>query len=134
MLGPRWYRTRLRAYGPFVALLPPAAVGLVAVLSLTLADSATSGLIGLVCGVIAAPALLVVGAPLADSDRYPMAIAASIPLWLLVGFLASRRATRSPMATWREYWREYWYLAAGVAIGAVGALVVATLVLGESLL
>jgi uncharacterized membrane protein YfcA len=133
-LGPRWYRTRLRLYGPFVALLPPALLGLVAILSLELADSATSGLIGLVGGVIAAPGLLFVGAPLAESDRYPLAVAASVPLWLLIGFVASRRATRSPMATWREYWREYTYLAAGVAIGAIGALVAATAVLGESLL
>jgi uncharacterized membrane protein YfcA len=134
MLGPRWYRARLRAFGPFVALGPPALLGLVALAALALADSATSGLIGLVGGVIAAPGLLFVGAPLANSDSYPLAIVASVPLWLLIGVLASRRATRSPMATWREYWREFGYLAAGVAIGAIGALVTATLVLGDSLL
>ncbi|HWM19171.1 MAG TPA: hypothetical protein VNO51_05760 [Ilumatobacteraceae bacterium] len=102
-------------------------------LSLRLADSRLSGLVGLFGGVVAAPGLLVVGAPLADESNYPLAVVASTPLWLLIGLIASRRATRSPMATWREFWREYAWMFAGVALGAAGSLIAATVILGESL-
>ena len=113
--GPRWYRTRIRSTGSVVGLLPPLAIGAIAWLALELFDGQWSGLIGLFGGAIAAPGLLVAGAPFADSDHYPLAILASVPLWLIVGFLASRRATRSPVATWREYWHEYVWIAGGVA-------------------
>jgi hypothetical protein len=114
-------------------LLPPAVVGAIAWLALELADERWSGLVGLFGGVVAAPGLLVAGAPLADESRYPLAVLASAPLWVAIGFVASRRATRWPMATWREYWREYAWMFAGVAAGASGALVAATMILGESL-
>jgi hypothetical protein len=131
--GPRWYRSRIRSLGWLVALIPPAVVGATAWLVLRVADSRLSGLVGLFGGVVAAPGLLVAGAPLADESGYPLAAAASAPLWLLVGFVASRRATRSPMATWREFWREYTWMFLGVAAGAAGSLVAATAILGESL-
>ena len=108
-------------------------VGATAWLVLRVADSRLSGLVGLFGGVVAAPGLLVAGAPLADESGYPLAVAASTPLWLLVGLVASRRATRSPMATWREFWREYTWMFLGVAAGAAGSLVAATAILGESL-
>jgi hypothetical protein len=133
LAGPRWYRTRIRSLGWLVGLIPPAVVGAVASLSLRLGDSRLSGLVGLFGGVVAAPGLLVVGAPLADESNYPLAVVASAPLWMLIGFLASRRATRSPMATWRDFWREYAWMFAGVAVGAAGALIAATAILGESL-
>jgi hypothetical protein len=133
LAGPRWYRTRIRSFGWLVALLPPAVVGAVAWLSLRLADDRSSGLVGLVGGVVAAPGLLVAGAPLADESNYPLAVVASAPLWLLIGFVASRRATRSPMATWRDFWREYAWMFVGVAAGAAGSLIAATAILGESL-
>lgn len=96
-------------------------------------DGRTSGVLGLVSGVAAAPGLLVVGAPFADDARYPVAVVASAALWLVLGFLASRRATRTTIASWRDYWRELTYLTLAVILGAIGALVVATVVLGESL-
>jgi len=133
LAGPRWYRTRIRSFGWLVALVPPAVVGAVAWLSLRLADDRSSGLVGLFGGVVAAPGLLVAGAPLADESNYPLAVVASTPLWLLIGFVASRRATRSPMATWRDFWREYAWMFVGVAAGAAGSLIAATAILGESL-
>lgn len=110
-----------------------AVLGSVAWLALRLGDGRSSGLIGLVGGVAAAPGLLVAGAPFADDSRYPVAVAGSMALWLVLGLIASRRATRSPMATWRDYWRELTWLTIAVAIGAIAALVAATAVLGESL-
>lgn len=111
-----------------------AILGGIAMLSLRVGDGRTSGLIGLVGGVSAAPGLLVAGAPLADDARYPLAVLASVPLWLLLGFLASRRATRTPIAVWRDYARELFWLTVAVVIGACGALIAATAVLGESLI
>jgi hypothetical protein len=97
-------------------------------------DNRMSGLIELIGGVSAAPGLLVVGAPFADGSRYPIAVLASVPLWLALGLLASRRATSRVVASWRDYWRELTWLTIGVVIGAVGALVAATSILGESLI
>jgi hypothetical protein len=131
--GPRWYRARLRLLGPFLGLVPMAVLGASSWLTLRLGDGRTSGILGLVGGVSAAPGLLVAGAPIADREAYPPAVLASVPLWLVLGLIASRRATRSPIATWRDYWREMLVLALAVVLGAIGALVVATIVLGESL-
>lgn len=100
--------------------------------SLRVGEGRTSGMLGLVSGVAAAPGLLVAGAPFAD-DRNQLAVVASMPLWLLLGWLASRRATLPSLASWRDYWRELFYLTVAVVLGAIAALVVATLVLGESL-
>jgi hypothetical protein len=132
--GPRWYRARIRALGPFVALIPPAVLGAIAWLALRLGDGNLSGAIGLVGGVVAAPGLLVMGAPFADESRYPVAVLLSAPLWMLIGFVAARRATRSPMAMWRDFWQNYAWLALGVVVGACGALAAAAFVLGESLI
>jgi len=103
-------------------------------LALRVGDGRSSGLIGLIGGVSAAPGLLVAGAPFADEGRYPLAVLASVPLWLVLGLIASRRATRSPMASWRDYSRELVWLTVGVVMGAIAALVAATAILGESLI
>lgn len=132
--GPRWYRSRIRTRGPFVGLVPPLIVGGVALLLLNLGDSARTGLGGLVLGVFAAPGLLAVGAPFSSSDLYPIGIAGSAVLWLAVGFIASRRATRNPMARWSDFWRDYAFMAAGICLGAGIALGVARIVLGEALI
>jgi hypothetical protein len=131
--GPRWYRARIRLFGPVLGLVPMAVLGGISWGSLRIGEGRTSGMLGLVSGVAAAPGLLVAGAPFADNARYQTAILASIPLWLLLGWLASRRATLPAVASWRDYWRELCYLTVAVVLGAIGALVAATLVLGESL-
>jgi hypothetical protein len=111
----------------------PAIVGAIAYFSLQQFDTAWSGAVGLIGGVLAAPALLAAGAPFGDRGLYPMAVGASALLWLLVGFLAARRATRNPMATWPDFWRHYAWMCAGVWAGAVLALVVAALSISDSL-
>jgi hypothetical protein len=131
--GPRWFRTRIRSQGPFVALIVPAVLGVIAVITLRLGDSTASGLIGLVLGVFAAPGLLAVGAPFSSASLYPIGVAISVGLWLVVGLLASRRATRNPMASWADFWRNYWWLAGGIWVGATAALLIARYALGEAL-
>ena len=132
--GPRWYRTRIRVLGPLLGLVPMAVLGAVVVdASLQMGEGGTSGIGGLVTGVSAAPGLLVAGAPFADDTRYPLAVVASVPMWLLLGLIASRRATRSTIASWRDYWREMLFLTVAVVLGAIGAIVLSTVLLGESL-
>jgi hypothetical protein len=132
--GPRWYRTRIRNQGPFLALIAPLVLGAVALVALNLGDNTASGLIGLVLGVFAAPGLLVVGAPFSSASLYPIGIGVSVVLWLIVGYVAARRATRNPMASWADFWRNYWWLTVGIWIGAAAALVIARYTLGEALI
>jgi hypothetical protein len=131
--GPRWYRTRIRVLGPLLGLMPMAVLGAIGWGSLRLGDGRTSGMVGLVGGVSAAPGLLIAGAPFADNATYPRAVVLSAPLWLLLGLLASRRATRSTIASWRDYWREMTLLSIAVILGAIVALIVAAASLTQSL-
>jgi hypothetical protein len=131
--GPRWYRLRIRSRGPFLALVPPAVLGVIALIALKLFDGKTSGLIGLICGVFAAPALLVVGVPFSDRSVYPIGVALSVLLWLIVGAIAAHRTTRNPMASWADFWRTYAWLAGGIWLGASVALIVAKFTVGQAL-
>ena len=131
--GPRWYRSRIRVLGPLLGLVPMAVLGGAGLLTLRMGNGRTSGLIGLVAGVSAAPGLLLAGAPFADDATYPRAVLLSVPLWLLLGLLASRRATRSTIASWRDYWREMLLLTLAVVVGAVVALVIAAASLTQSI-
>lgn len=134
-MGPRAYRARLRMLGPLAALMPALVMGAVALLMLRNNSSLARGIGGFALAIFAAPGLLAAGVPLSSgASTYFVAIVASAALWLLIGVLASRRATRSPVATWRDFWREWAWPAAGVWIGVAGALAVADLVLGRTLL
>lgn len=133
--GPRAFRYRLRRLGPLAALLPAALLG-VAAYALLHDNTATSrGLAGFAAAMFAAPALLAFGIPLATgSQRTLLGVAVSALLWLVIGLVAARRATRSPVATWRDFWREYLWLAVGVWFGVVIALVAVELAVGRALL
>ena len=132
--GPRAYRSRLRVLGPLAALLLPAILGLIGVLLLRDSSGVARGVSGFVCCVFAAPLLLAMDVPLNAGPAYGVAIAASVVLWVLLGLLAARRATRRPAAMWSDFWREYLWLAAGVWLGCVIALVAANLILGRALI
>lgn len=83
---------------------------------------------------LAAPAMLAAGVPLTtESGRKALGVLASIALWLLVGLLASRRATRSPVAMWRDFWREFAWLAAGIWVGVVIGLALTEILVGRAL-
>ncbi len=131
--GPRWFRTQIRRRGPFLALIVPAIVGVGAALILRIFDTAWSGGVGLIGAVCAAPTLLVAGAPFSDRGLYPIAILAAVPLWMVVGWMAARRATRNPMASWADFGRHLAMLTLGVWVGSIVAMVIATMSLGESL-
>lgn len=131
--GPRWYRSRIRTWGAPLGLLAPAIVGAIALAAMRVSDAVWSGAVWLIGGVFAAPCLLLVGAPFGEEDLYPIAIGASVVLWLLVGLLAARRATRNPVATWSDYWRHYAWLCGGIWAGCAVALGVAAAVISDSL-
>jgi hypothetical protein len=115
-------------------VLVPGVVGAIAYAALRWSDAAWSGAVGLVGGVLAAPCLLLVGAPFGDRTLYPLAVVASGFLWLAVGFLAARRATRNPMATWGDYWRHLAWLGGGIWLGSLVALGVAGYVIADPLI
>ncbi len=117
-----------------MALIPPLVIGLSALAVIRIGDSTATGVAGLIGGTFAAPVLLVVGAPLADSSTYPIAVAGSVLFWLLVGFVCSRRATRFPMADWGDFWRHYLWASLGVLVGVCAALGTAGWVFGKELL
>jgi len=131
--GPRWFHQRIRSRGPFAGLLVPGVLGVFAFALLQLSDAPWSGPIGLIGGYFAAPLLLVVGAPFADRGIYPIAVLASAALWLIVGYVAARRATRNPMATWSDYWRHFLAMLVGIWGGIAIALIVATVRIGSGI-
>ena len=132
--GPRAYRSQIRRVGPLLGLVPPAAMGVVAWWMVHGGESTLRGVLGFLLGVLAAPVMLVAGVPLEGSTAvYAASVAGSAVLWLLVSVTAARRATRTPVASWRDFWREYAWLAGGVWLGTVGALVAANLLLGRTL-
>ncbi len=97
--------------------------------------STIRGVLGFLLAILAVPLLLVVGAPLtAGGGAIFVAIIGSAALWATCGLLAARRATRLPVATWREFWLEFLWLAGGVWAGVIVALVVANLILGGAFL
>ncbi|MEY2974288.1 MAG: hypothetical protein RIR49_708 [Actinomycetota bacterium] len=109
-------------------------LGLVAVVVLWAGSGRVSALIGLVAGVTAAPGLLAIGAPIAEQSTYPAAIFGSMVFWAALGLVAAWRATRRPVASWRDFWAAYLWLAAAVVLGAALGIAIAAARLGESLL
>lgn len=131
--GPLWYRARIRRLGAVFGLAPMLLMGVIAWAALQLGDGKLSGTIGLFGGVSAAPGLLVAGVPFSDSSWHWLAVAASVPIWALLGLIAARRATRSPVADWSDFRGQLLWLTLAVVIGATGALLASTAILGESL-
>ncbi len=133
--GPRAYRGRIRGLGPIAGLLPPGALGAAAWLLHRGSTSAVRGAGSFLLAVLAAPGLLVAGVPLRSGGGVIVAAAAGSGLvWLLVGVAAARRATRRPVASWRDFWREYIWLAAGLWVGVALALLAVNFVLGRPIL
>jgi hypothetical protein len=129
------YRSRVRALGPLLSLLPATVMGLLAIALLHGSTSTARGVGGFALAVLAAPGLLAAGVPLSTGGgAYALAIAGSAVLWLAIGVLAARRATRPPVASWRDFWREWAWPAAGVWLGVLVALGIARLSVGSALL
>jgi hypothetical protein len=75
---------------------------------------------------MAAPTLLLLGVPVSGGiARYVVAGVTSFVLWLAIGAWAASRATRVPVASWRDWWREYAWLVIPIWFGAAVAFGVA---------
>ncbi len=122
-LGPLWYRHRIRAFGPFAGLAAPLLIFCVAAVASRLANGTLAGVVWFAGGVAAAPCMLIAGAPFGTSATYMVAVAASVVMWVALGFVASRRATRIPAASWPDFWREMCLLTLGALLGVAGAIV-----------
>src|SRR5262249_39357264 len=111
--GPVAYRRRLRTTGAFMALIPPGVALAVAALVWRFypcsgTSCVSSGAAGWLLAAMALPTSLVVGMPWeAGSVRYTVMGVTSALVWMGLGYAAARRATRSPVADWRDWWREY---------------------------
>jgi len=133
--GPRAFRYRIRRIGPLVALLPAGLLGAAAFWALNGNTSSVRGICGFAAAVFAAPAMLAFGVPLASgSSKVLLGGLVSAALWFVLGMVASRRSTRSPVATWRDFWREFAWLAGGVWLGTIAALVVVQFAVGGAIL
>ena len=132
--GPRWYRARILLAGPFAAIVPPATIGLVSLIIMLLGGGRQSAVAGLIGIVISAPGLLLLGAPIADSGTYPMALLVSAIFWAAIGVIAAWRATRRPIAGWPDFWREYLLLWVATAVGVGIGIGVAAARIGGTLL
>lgn len=131
--GPRAYRRQIRRSGPLVAVLPPALLGAGSLLLLHDNTATSRGVAGFLAAVLAAPGLLVGGAPMkGGTGFYMIAAVGSAVLWLLIGVAAAARATRRPAGTWGDYWKEYLWLAGAVWLGVLGALIAVNLILGRA--
>lgn len=129
--GPRAYRRRVRRFGPAMGLAPAAVMGGLAWLALYDNASAVRGLLGFVLAILAAPCLLLAGVPLTTgASMYAVAFVASAVIWVALGSLAAKRATRRPVAMWGDFWREFLWLAAGVWVGVLVSLAAIDLLLG----
>ncbi len=114
--------------------MPPIIVAVLSIVMTRIFDSRPTGLAGLFGTLVAAPALMFVGAPFTEASSYLIAALASAVIWAGVGWGAARRSTRNPMAQWSDYWREYAWMAGGIAAGVVVALIAASVIIGDSLL
>ena len=132
--GPRWYRARILLARPFAAIVPPATIGLVSLIIMLLGGGRQSAVAGLIGIVISAPGLLLLGAPIADSSTYPMALLVSAIFWAAIGVVAAWRATRRPIAGWPDFWREYLLLWVATAVGVGIGIGVAAARIGGTLL
>ena len=118
-----------------VALVIPTLLGVLALVMLRNSTSTGRGVGGFVAAVLAVPLLPAFGAPIrSGGGLYVLAVVTSAVLWLLIGAVASRRATRGPTARWSAYWAEYLLLLLSVWVGVALSLVAANLVMGRALL
>ena len=127
-LGLVAYRQRLRRRGPLVALVPPLVAAALAAAVWRFwpcsgGACTVRAAVGWSLGSLAVPTALVAGVPFnGGGARYAIVVATSFALWLLVGLVAGRRATRIPAANWRDFRREYLWLAVPLWLGVIAGL------------
>ncbi len=109
-----------------MGLVVPASFVVLGALMLHWTGSTIRGSGGFLLTALAAPTMLLLGIPVSGGTaRYLLAAATSVLFWLGVGAWSARRATRSVVASWRDWWVEFAWLAVPVWVGATVAFAVA---------
>ena len=104
-----------------MALLLPLAMAVIGSVIWTGSDGIRPALIVWFLGALALPTAVLVGLPLFASTATLWAgVGTSAVVWILLGRYAARRATRAPIATWRDWWREFAVLTVAMW-GGIGA-------------
>jgi hypothetical protein len=111
--GPAAYRRSLRTLGPLAALVPPLVTGLLAMVLLNAwpcegRACVAPGAAGTLLGGLAVPTAPIVGLPWRSGTPVVLlSLVSSVAVWLFLGSWAARRATRSPVADWKDWRREF---------------------------
>jgi len=114
-----------------------AAVGLAACTAifgavvLALTSSTFFGVLGFMCITIGVPLLPILGIPAKSGGvRWIIALAGSGAMWWWIGQLSAARVRTFVIAGWSEWGKEFGLYAGAVAIGVVGAIIIAARALG----
>ena len=100
-----------------------AAIALLGMLLIALPGRLT-GLLGFVLVIAACPLLVAFGIPLTVSvGSVALGVLLSFASWFGLAQWAAHRATRAPIADWRDWWRMLWPLALAMALGGGGGFV-----------
>ncbi|MGA1743073.1 MAG: hypothetical protein ACO4AX_02000 [Ilumatobacteraceae bacterium] len=111
------YRSELRRKGGVFAV---AGAGIVAALGgvLMLLPGRVTGVVGFALIVAACPVLVAFGVPITSSvGTIAIGVALSLVSWLVLGQWAAYRATKRPVADWRDWRSVMWPLALAMIIG-----------------
>ncbi|MGA1139080.1 MAG: hypothetical protein ACO3V5_08195 [Ilumatobacteraceae bacterium] len=111
------YRSELRRKGGVFAV---AVAGIVAALGgvLMLLPGRVTGVVGFALIVAACPLLVAFGVPITSSvGTIAIGVALSLVSWLVLGQWAAYRATKRPVADWRDWRSVMWPLALAMIIG-----------------
>ncbi|MGA1170321.1 MAG: hypothetical protein ACO3V2_07960 [Ilumatobacteraceae bacterium] len=111
------YRSELRRKGGVFAV---AGAGIIAALGgvLMLLPGRVTGVLGFALIVAACPLLVAFGVPITSSvGTIAIGVALSLVSWLVLGQWAAYRATKRPVADWRDWRSVMWPLALAMIIG-----------------
>jgi hypothetical protein len=111
------YRSELRRKGGVYAV---AGAGIVAALGgvLMLLPGRVTGVVGFALIVAACPLLVAFGVPITSSvGTIAISVALSLVSWLVLGQWAAYRATKRPVADWRDWRSVMWPLSLAMIIG-----------------
>ncbi len=111
------YRSELRRKGGVYAV---AGAGIVAALGgvLMLLPGRVTGVVGFALIIAACPLLVAFGVPITSSvGTIAIGVALSLVSWLVLGQWAAYRATKRPVADWRDWRSVMWPLALAMIIG-----------------
>lgn len=139
-MGPVAYARNLRRLGWLAGLIVPAVLLGLTMLAknrfpCTTGTCTTGFATNWVLPGLALPTAMLWGIPLLGSTARVVGVfATSALLWALLGYLAARRATLRPVASWRTWCREFAVLLLGVWLGVIVGLLALGALVGKSLL